>query len=106
MLAMMTTLKVSDFSRYPGGRVESQGPKSGERYREEIFEPAIQANANLTIDLRNLEILLPSFVDEAFGPYCQRVGKMKFQETVNFIYPFEESQAEFFVNQMINRRAR
>lgn len=102
----MSNLKISDFSLYPGGRVRSQGPKSGEEYREEIFEPAVLSGMPVTVDLRNLEILLPSFVDEAFGPYCQKVGEAKFTEMVKFIYPHPESEAEFFVKQTISKRSK
>lgn len=103
---MTQLLKVSDFSRFPGGRHIRDGENSGELFRKEVFNAAVSTGEPITVDLCGLEILLPSFVDEAFGPYCQQVGAEKFKNIVKFIYPHPDSEAEFFVNQTIERRSK
>ncbi|MEP2775079.1 MAG: DUF4325 domain-containing protein [Luteolibacter sp.] len=103
---MAQTLKVSDFSRFPGGRHIRDGENSGELFRKEVFDAAVSTGEPITVDLRDLEILLPSFVDEAFGPYCQQVGAEKFKSSIEFIYPHPDSEAEFFVKQTIERRSK
>lgn len=97
-------LKISDFSKYPGGRVEKDGPFSGEEYRSRYFLPAIESSDLVEIDMRDLNILLPSFVDEAFGPTCSKIGESEFRRRISFIYPYKNSEAEFFVEQTIRQR--
>ncbi|MGJ8674040.1 STAS-like domain-containing protein [Rubritalea sp.] len=97
-------LKISNFSKYPGGRIPSEGPFSGEEYREKFFEPALNTSDVVEVNMCGLSILLPSFVDEAFGPACARLGEQKFRERVKFKYPYQNSEAEFFVEQTIRQR--
>jgi len=100
----MKQLKISDYSEYPGGRFSTDGPWAGDQYRDEIYEPALEANELLEVDMTGLKILLPSFVDEAFGPSIKTLGKAEFVRRVSFVYSRENSQAQLFVEQTIERR--
>lgn len=65
-------IKISrDFSKVPGARTESEGPNSGERFRNEILIPRYQeaekAEELLEIDLDGCYGFATSFLEESFG---------------------------------------
>ncbi len=55
------------FSRTPAGRFKSDGPKSGEAFRDTILIPSLQKNAKITVDLNGALGFGSSFLEEAFG---------------------------------------
>ncbi|MEA1942188.1 MAG: STAS-like domain-containing protein [Pseudomonadota bacterium] len=57
----------SDFSPVPAGRVRSDGPYSGERFREEHLVPALNSEELVCVNLDGTEGLGSSFLEEAFG---------------------------------------
>ena len=66
----MTTVTFSianDFSRFPGGRIRSHGPKSGEEFREEVLLPLLKESQHVVIDLSGAAGYGASFLDESFG---------------------------------------
>lgn len=70
----MTTqlLKIStDFSDTPGPRYITEGPYSGQQFRDEVFFPklteAIKKNEKLVVDLDGTEGYGTSFLEESFG---------------------------------------
>jgi hypothetical protein len=56
-----------DFSRYPAGRYISDGPYSGELFREKHLLPVIQAGGKAIIELDGARGYGSSFLEEAFG---------------------------------------
>ena len=56
-----------DFSRYPAGRYKSDGPASGEEFRENFLMPALKSKKSLTIELDGTRGYGSSFLEEAFG---------------------------------------
>ena len=56
-----------DFSRFPAGRFRSDGPFSGEAFREDHLVPAFTHSKPVTIHLDGVEGYPSSFLDEAFG---------------------------------------
>ena len=57
-----------DFARYPAGRFRSDGPSSGQRFREEFLEPALKSDSrNVDVVLSDAIGLKSSFLEEAFG---------------------------------------
>ncbi len=59
------------FSRFPGGRVASDGPASAEEFRETILAPAIReaetSGERVTVSLDGTLGYAASFIEEAFG---------------------------------------
>jgi hypothetical protein len=56
-----------DYSRFPAGRYRTDGPFSGERFREDILEPALHQADVIEIELDGVSGFGSSFLDEAFG---------------------------------------
>ncbi|WP_174275556.1 STAS-like domain-containing protein [uncultured Sphingomonas sp.] len=61
------------FSRAPAGRYISDGPNSGERFRDQYLVPALKTNGELTLELDGTRGYGSSFLEEAFGGLV-RVG--------------------------------
>ncbi len=66
------------FSRTPGARYPSEGPNSGEEFRERILAPmfreAIRNKQVLTVDLDGVVGYATSFLEEAFGGLVRTFG--------------------------------
>ncbi|BAK76765.1 hypothetical protein NH8B_1950 [Pseudogulbenkiania sp. NH8B] len=56
-----------DFSRVPAGRYLTDGPYSGERFRDEQLIPALGSAEMVEIDLDGARGYGSSFLEEAFG---------------------------------------
>src|SRR5437016_2515802 len=67
----MSEILIADYAPSPGGRYISDGPFSGEWFREEVLSPAlsaaIQSGEKLTIELDGTSGYGSSFLEEAFG---------------------------------------
>jgi hypothetical protein len=75
----MTTIEVGkDFSRTPGGRYISDGPDSGQLFRQRVLVPALRAatskNDKVTVILDGPRGYLSSFIEEAFGGLVRTEG--------------------------------
>lgn len=57
----------SEFSRFPGGRLRSHGPKSGEEFRDDVLIELYNSCNKLTINLTGAVGYGSSFLDESFG---------------------------------------
>lgn len=57
----------TDFSPVPSGRYRTDGPDSGERFREEFLIPALEGGGKLIVDIDGTEGYQTSFLEEAFG---------------------------------------
>lgn len=55
------------FSRHPAGRFESDGPNSGERFREQVLVPILENEDRAEIILDGTRGYGSSFLEEAFG---------------------------------------
>lgn len=56
-----------DFSRYPAGRFKTDGPYSGELFREQFLVPEMETEGPVTIQLDGVRGFGSSFLEEAFG---------------------------------------
>ena len=56
-----------DYSRFPAGRYRTDGPFSGQRFREEILKPALDQADVIEVELDGVSGFGSSFLDEAFG---------------------------------------
>ncbi len=67
MMARRKIHLAEDFSRYPAGRVKTDGPYSGERFRVEFLEPVLKEDGCADIYLDGARGYGSSFLEEAFG---------------------------------------
>ncbi|MBB2167253.1 STAS-like domain-containing protein [Gluconacetobacter aggeris] len=67
----MADLRIADYVPYPGGRYTSDGPYSGQWFRESILRPAldlaIQKDDVLVVNLDGVPGYGISFIEEGFG---------------------------------------
>ena len=72
----MKTIKVArEFSSEPAGRYLSDGPNSGQRFRDNYLVPALREEADkVVVDLNDLEGYGSSFLDEAFGGLVRKAN--------------------------------
>lgn len=61
------TIRVASWSNLPSGRARSDGPHSGEAFREDVLVPALRANDNVTLDTSGVYGLANSWLEEVFG---------------------------------------
>jgi hypothetical protein len=97
-------IRIEDFSRFPGGRSKDMGPHSGEEFREKVLESALEDHNQVKIDLRNAKVVIPSFMDEAFGPIIERLGKTEFLKRVSII-PRDGSDMQFNFDETVRLRS-
>ena len=72
---MNTTLNIAkDFSRSPAGRFETDGPFSGEAFREKLLRPALATSERVEVDLNGALGFGSSFLEEAFGGLVRKCG--------------------------------
>lgn len=75
---MDNKIALADFSRYPGGR---SGALSGRNFREEVLSPAIaKGDFPIIINLDNVVIIAPAFLDESLGALIREYGAQRFDE--------------------------
>jgi hypothetical protein len=57
----------SDFSRYPAGRYKTDGPFSGEKFRDDVLVPLLKAGTKVLLHLDGTLGYGSSFLEETFG---------------------------------------
>lgn len=71
----MHTISIAqDFSRVPSGRFRTDGPHSGQKFREDVLVPALKAHDHLRIVLDGVAGLPSSFAEETFGGLVREHG--------------------------------
>lgn len=71
----MTEIVVArDFSKTPGGRYITDGPHSGEEFRESVLVPRLKEGDVLTIVLDGARGYPSSFLDEAFAGLVRKLN--------------------------------
>jgi hypothetical protein len=72
---MTTVLNIAkDFSRSPAGRYKTDGPYSGEAFREEHLIPALMGSEIVEVQLDGAFGFGSSFLEEAFGGLVRVAG--------------------------------
>lgn len=92
-------IKISkDFSETPGARNISDGPYSGEEFREKVlkvkYKEALCNGEKLTIDLDGGYGYPTSFLEEAFGGLAREYGGQKVLSVLDFISEDEPALVE------------
>lgn len=70
----MSFVKITDFSPFPAGRYVTDGPYSGQAFRDNVLIPQLTENDLVQVDLNGAFGFGSSFLEEAFGGLV-RVGK-------------------------------
>lgn len=88
-----------DFSDTPGARHPSDGPYSGEEFRNSLLEPLIEDEAvdNIIIVLDGVEGYATSFLEEAFGGLARKYGKAICLKKLKFI----SNEDEILIDEII-----
>lgn len=63
----------NEFSVFPVGRFYSDGPDSGERFRDELLEPALREHPSVRVEIGGTEGYGSSFLEEAFGGVIRKL---------------------------------
>lgn len=64
----VTTLRIADdFSRTPAGRYRTDGPRSGECFRDDYLLPLLRDGKKVVVELDGVEGYGSSFLEEVFG---------------------------------------
>lgn len=73
-----------EFSRYPAGRFKTDGPYSGELFRESVLIPNVAAGTGVCVDLDGVAGYGSSFLEEAFGGVVRalKIPKEKIHELI------------------------
>lgn len=74
----------ADFTRFPAGRYRSDGPFSGERFREDLLVPAMAGGRPVVIKLDGAMGFGSSFLEEAFGGLV-RAGYFSAEDALRLI---------------------
>lgn len=65
---MRTVIDIpTEFSDTPGGRTRSDGPATGERFREDFLVPALKTGGTVEVMMDGALGYGTSFLEEAFG---------------------------------------
>ena len=85
----MITIQVSAFTKLPGPRYTTQGPHSGQEFREKHlkrkFRQAVQEKEKLLVLLDGVRFGYPtSFLEEAFGGLAREFGVDTVLSTLEF----------------------
>ena len=85
------------FSRYPAGRLQVDGPFSGERFRNEVIAPALRRFEKVTILLDGAAGYGSSFLEEAFGGLIRDGFELAFlQARLDFVSEDESLPLEIW----------
>lgn len=90
----MTVINVTkQFTRYPAGRYLTDGPFSGQKFRDEILIPAFEDSADqIKIELDGTRGYGSSFLEEAFGGLV-RNDIIKTLDDINRIHLISASES-------------
>lgn len=67
-MADIATISIArDFSPFPAGRKRSDGPYTGETFREDLLLPKLKVGTHVILDIDGVEGLPSSFLEEVFG---------------------------------------
>jgi len=69
---MISILK--NFSENPAGRYVTDGPNSGQRFRDELLTPALRTHDEVVVNLDGALGFGSSFLEEAFGGLVRECG--------------------------------
>lgn len=97
MVEINDTIKIKDdFSRYPLGRDDSDGPFNGEKFRKEHLVPALRMHEKVTVYLDGPKGYGSSFLEEAFGGLVRKENFSKDDLKRKLVITYEEPVYELY----------
>lgn len=100
---MDKTIKVREYSEYPGPRYVDQGEYSGEDFYHVVLNKAFvevyKSGDILNVDLDNTAGYMSSFLDEAFGNLIYDFGKNIVEQHLHIISNQEQDWIEMLQNE-------
>ena len=88
-----------DFSETPGGRLISEGPYSGELFREDVLKPrydeAIANSDKLQINMDGCFGFPSSFIEESFGGLVRTLNGTDILACIEFISNDQPSLVDY-----------
>lgn len=85
---MTTTINIArDYTTTPGARYPSDGPHSGEDFRDTVLIPIFERSNKdiVVVELDGVEGYPASFLEEAFGGFARHYGKGIAQTKLKFV---------------------
>lgn len=102
----MITINIArEYTPLPGPRYRTQGPGSGEDFREKhlrpAFERAVEAGEQVVVQLDGVKYGYPtSFLEEAFGGLARRFGVDDVRKTLSFeshVEPMLDEEIRYYI---------
>ncbi|MBA43263.1 MAG: hypothetical protein CMF62_04540 [Magnetococcales bacterium] len=89
-----------EFSKYPAGRVKSDGPHSGERFRDDILIPLLEGSHSVEVLLDDGVIGYgSSFLEECFGGLVRKGYSLEFLKKHLYLTCAQES-FKFYIDEI------
>ena len=85
-----------NFSDVPAGRYKTDGPNSGERFRNDLLMPALQTGEKVGVILDGAEGYGSSFLEEAFGGLVRNTDYTREYLASNLIIISHSKEYEFY----------
>ncbi|WP_346400139.1 STAS-like domain-containing protein [Pseudomonas syringae] len=82
---MREIILAEEFSKHPAGRFKTDGPYSGELFREEFLEPLIRGHERTVIYLDGARGYGSSFLEEAFGGLARQFSTPTVTELITLV---------------------
>ena len=103
----MASIKIAeDFSDAPGGRYITEGPYSGELFRNEILLPkyleAINNNEILSIDFDGSFGYSTSFLEESFGGLTRELKRIGILKNISIVSN-DDATIQGLINQYVEK---
>jgi len=95
-----------DFSKYPMGRTDDDGPDNGQRFFREFLLPNVRSGKHVFVYLDGTRAIGSSFLDEAFGALIREL-KMSPKDALSAVtivakkpaYALYKEMAEQFIRE-------
>ena len=96
MTNKMTISIAADFSTVPAGRFISDGPNSGERFRNDFLKRNLEEKDSVTVVIDGVEGYGSSFLEEAFGGLVREFGFKKDDLKKKLVIEFTEPEFQIY----------
>lgn len=94
-----------DFSETPGGRYRTDGLDSGEAFRDDVLDPALEKFETVHVHLDDPVGLPASFLEEAFGGIVRKHG-FAIAHRIKFVSERRKTEAEQIFRFMFDAQKR